>query len=121
MRLTQGRLIAISLVILALVGFVFLRGPTPHIAIKAETLQSAGPINITNTMMTSWIVVILILAIVYVGTRRRDLVPRGFQNMFEAALEAFYNLIVSVAGEEKEHGFVMEEAEIFFFVLVSNW
>ncbi len=121
MRLSRGRLIAGGLFVLFLLGFVFLRGATPHIAIKAETLQSAGPINITNTMMTSWIVVILILAIVYVGTRRRDLVPRGFQNMFEAALEAFYNLIVSVAGEKNGRRFFPVVATIFFFVLISNW
>jgi len=77
MRLSRGRLIVAGLAALFLVGFVFLRGPTPHITIKAETLQSVGPIDITNTMMTSWIVVIMMVAIVYVGTRRRDLVPRG--------------------------------------------
>ncbi len=121
MRLSRGRLIAAGLVALFLVGFVFLRGPTPAISIKAETLQSVGPIDITNTMMTSWIVVIMIVAIVYVGTRRRDLVPRGFQNMFEAAFEAFYNLIVGVAGEVNGRRFFPVVATIFFFVLLSNW
>ena len=121
MRLSRGRLIVAGLAALFLVGFVFLRGPTPHITIKAETLQSVGPIDITNTMMTSWIVVIMMVAIVYVGTRRRDLVPRGFQNMFEAALEAFYNLIVGVAGEKNGRRFFPVVATIFFFVLLSNW
>ncbi len=121
MRLTQGRLIAIGLIVLTLLGFVFLRGPTPHIAIKAETLTSLGPVNITNTMMTSWIVVIIMVVLVYVGTRRRDLVPRGVQNFFEAALEAFYGLVVNVAGEKNGRRFFPVVATIFFFVLVSNW
>ena len=63
MRLSRGRIIAIGLVILALLGFVFLRGPTPHIAIKAETIESFGPFNLTNTIMTSWIVVIIIIIV----------------------------------------------------------
>ncbi|MEE8369995.1 MAG: F0F1 ATP synthase subunit A [Dehalococcoidia bacterium] len=121
MRLSRGRIIALGFVILFLLGFVFLRGPTPHIAIKAETLQSFGPINVTNTMMTSWIVVIIMVAVVYLGTRRRDLVPRGFQNVFEAVLEAFYNFVVSVAGEKNGRRFFPVVATIFFFVLVSNW
>ena len=121
MRLSQGRLIAIGLVILALLGFVFLRGPTPHIAIKAETIESFGPFNLTNTIMTSWIVVIIMVVMVYVGTRRRDLVPRGVQNIFEAALEAFYSLVVSVAGEKNGRRFFPVVATIFFFVLISNW
>ncbi len=121
MRLSRGRLIAVGLVVLALLGFVFLRGPTPAISIKAETIQSFGPVDVTNTMLTSWIVVIVIVAIVYLGTRRRDLVPRGFQNLFEAAIEAFYNLVVSVAGEKSGRRFFPVVATIFFFVLVSNW
>ncbi len=121
MRLSRGRIIALGFFILFVLGFVFLRGPTPHISIKAETLQSIGPINVTNTMMTSWIVVIIMVAAVYLGTRRRDLVPTGVQNLFEAALEAFYNLIVGVAGEKNGRRFFPVVATIFFFVLVSNW
>jgi len=121
MRLSQGWLIAVGLVVLALLGFVFLRGPTPAIAIKAETIYSFGKVNITNTIITSWIVVLVMIAIVYVGTRRRDLVPSGFQNLFEAALEAFYNLVVSIAGEKNGRRFFPVVATIFFFVLASNW
>ncbi|MCH6555821.1 MAG: F0F1 ATP synthase subunit A [Chloroflexi bacterium] len=121
MRLSRGRLIAGGLVILTLLGFVFLRGPTPAISIKAETIESFGPVDLTNTMLTSWIVVIIMIAFVYFGTRRRDLVPRGFQNMFEAALEAFYNMVVSVAGEKNGRRFFPVVATIFFFILVSNW
>ena len=121
MRLSRGRLIAGGLIVLAILGFVFLRGPTPAISIKAETIQTVGPVDITNTMLTSWIVVIIMITTVYVGTRRRDLVPRGFQNMFEAALEAFYNFVVSVAGEKNGRRFFPVVATIFFFVLVSNW
>jgi F-type H+-transporting ATPase subunit a len=121
MGLSRGRLVTIGLIVLFLLGFVFLRGPTPHISIKAETIDSFGPIDLTNTMMTSWIVVIIMVAIVYLGTRRRDLVPRGFQNVFEAVLETFYNFVVSVAGEKNGRRFFPVVATIFFFVLVSNW
>ena len=119
--LSRGRLIALGAIVLFLFGFVFLRGPTPHIVIKAEKLTSLGPFDLTNTILTSWIVVILMIAIVYFGTRRRELVPSGFQNLFEAVIEAFYNLVVSVAGEKNGRRFFPVVATIFFFVLVSNW
>jgi F-type H+-transporting ATPase subunit a len=120
MRLTWGRLIAIGLIIF-LFGFFFLRGPTPHIVIKPETLTSLGPFDLTNTVMTSWIVVIVMVVIVYVGARRRDLVPRGAQNFLEAVLEAFYSLVVTAVGEKSGRRFFPVVATIFFFVLVSNW
>src|SRR3972149_739048 len=121
MPLSRGRLVTIGVIIMVLLGLVFLRGPTPHIAIKPETLTSIGPFDLTNTVLTSWIVVLTIIVIVYFGTRRRDLVPQGFQNVFEAAIEAFYGLVVSVAGEKNGRRFFPVVATIFFFVLASNW
>jgi F-type H+-transporting ATPase subunit a len=102
-------------------GFVFLRGPTPHIQIKPETLYSVWKINITNTMVTSWLVVALMIALVYLASRRRELVPRGVQNLLEAIIEGFYNLVVSIAGEKNGRRFFPVVATIFFFVLFANW
>ncbi len=121
MRLSRGRAIGIGLAVLALVGFVFLRGPTPDIKIKPETLTSLGPVGITNTMITSWLVVFTIVVAVFLATRRWELVPRGVQNLLEAVLEAFYNLVLSVAGEKNGRRFFPVVATIFFFVLVANW
>src|SRR3990170_2857427 len=119
MGFSRGRLIALGFIVLFLFGF--LRGPTPHIAIKPETIDSFGPFDLTNTVLTSWLVILVLIAVVYFGTRRRELVPRGFQNVFESALEAFYNLVVSVAGEKNGRRFFPVVATIFFFVLASNW
>ena len=42
MPLSRGRLITIAVIVVVVLGLVFLRGPTPHIAIKPETLTSLG-------------------------------------------------------------------------------
>lgn len=102
-------------------GFLFFRGPTPHIAIKAESLVSLGPVGITNTMITSWGIVALIVVFVFVATRRWELVPSGIQNLFEAVLEAFYNLVTGIAGDENGRRFFPVVATIFFFIVISNW
>ncbi len=115
--------------VLTVVGFVFLRGPTPHIAIKAEPLIETGLLgsgwltrfDITNTMLTSWLVVGFLIVAVYFATRRWEMVPRGIQNVVEAAVEAFYNLVTGVAGEKNGRRFFPVVATIFFFVLASNW
>jgi F-type H+-transporting ATPase subunit a len=103
------------------VGFIFLRGPTPHITIAAETLFTVGPIDVTNTMVTSWLVILTLIIIVFLTTRRWEMVPRGAQNVIEAAVEAFYNLVINVAGEKNGRRFFPVVATIFFFVLASNW
>ncbi len=121
MKLSRGRIFALALIVLTLAGFVFLRGPTPHIAIKPETITEIGPVSLTNTVITSWLVVATIIVAVYFATRRWEMVPRGAQNFIEGAAEAFYNLIVNVAGERNGRRFFPVVATIFIFVLVSNW
>jgi len=107
---------------LFIVGFIFLRGPIPNITVAAEPLTKVGGVKITNTMLTSWIVVVLILfGILFISTRKWSLVPGGVQNFVEAVVEAFYNLIVGIAGEEKGRRFFPVVATIFFFILINNW
>jgi len=62
-----------------------------------------------------------LIVVVFLATRRWELVPRGAQNVIEAVLEAFYNLVLSVAGEKNGRRFFPVVATIFFFVLASNW
>ncbi len=114
-------LIAIGAIALFLVGFVFFRGPTPHIAIKPETITAVGPVDLTNTMITSWIVVATLCIGVLLATRKWELVPGGVQNVVEGVVEAFYDLVVNVAGEKNGRRFFPVVATIFFFVLASNW
>ncbi len=116
--------LSVIIVILAifLVGFIFLRGPIPHISIAAEPLTKVGGVKITNTMITSWVVVALILiTIVFISTRKWNIVPGGVQNFVEAVVEAFYNLVVGIAGEEKGRRFFPVVATIFFLILINNW
>ncbi len=118
----KTRLIALGMIVLFVVGFVFLRGPIPHISIAAEPLTKVGGVKITNTMLTSWVIVILIaLVLLFVTTRKWTLVPGSVQNFVEAVVEAFYNLVTGIAGEDKGRRFFPVVATIFFFVLISNW
>jgi F-type H+-transporting ATPase subunit a len=72
-------------------------------------------------MLTSWIIVAFMIIFVFFATRRWELVPRGIQNAVEAAVEAFYNLVVGVAGENNGRRFFPVVATIFFMVLAFNW
>lgn len=117
----KTRLVILGSLIAFVLGFLFLRGPTPHIAIKAEKLTEFGPIGITNTMITGWVVVVLMAIFIYVATRKWELVPSGIQNFFEAALEAFYNLVTGIAGEQNGRRFFPVVATIFFFIVFANW
>jgi F-type H+-transporting ATPase subunit a len=121
LRRFKGLAIGLVVLILVLAGFLFLRSPKPIIELKAETVTSIGPFNVTNTYITSWIVIIFISLFAYAATRRMSLVPRGIQNLFEAIIEAIYNLIIRTAGEKHGRRFFPVVATIFLYVAISNW
>ena len=114
-------LIAIAVLVLIGIGVVFVGGASPAIIVAPETVFHWGPLDVTNTMFTSWFVVIfLVLLAVSVGPRL-SVVPSGFSGAVEAGIEVFYNLVVQVAGEENGRRFFPLVATIFFFILTSNY
>jgi len=91
-----------------------------HISLAAEKLFSIGPLPITNSILTTWIVTILLIAFAYFATRRVSPVPHFLQNIAEAMIEAFTDLVSSVAGE-KTKVFLPIIASFFFFILFGNY
>ncbi len=103
------------------VGFFFLRAPKPHIEIKAETLWSVGGFDITNTLLTSWIVVVIIIAGAFLATRKMRFIPSGFQNVMEAVIEALYTLVQNTVGDRHARRFFPVIATIFLYIVIANW
>jgi len=114
-------IILLAVVVLMVLGFVFVGGASPFISVAPEVVFHAGPLEITNTMFTSWIVVIVLIVIAFIAGRGAKVVPSGFSGAVEAAIVAFYDIVVGVAGEKNGRRFFPVIATIFFFVLVSNY
>ena len=113
--------IVAGLLVLLGVGFFFLRGPRPVIEIKGERLWSIGPLDVTNTLFTSWIVVVFIIVVAFLVTRRMRIIPSGWQNAVEAVIEVLYAFVVNTVGERQARRFFPVIATIFLYVLIANW
>jgi len=114
-------LIIVGVFALMLVGFLSLRSARPVVELAAETVVTVGPVPVTNTMITSWIVIVLLIGFFFLATRKMSVVPRGLQNFGEMILEALFNLAVGTAGEKHGRRFFPVVATIFLFVVTSNW
>ncbi len=91
-----------------------------HITLAAEKIFSIGPLPITNSILTTWIITLLLIAFAYFATRRVSAVPSQLQNIAEFALETFQDLVASVAGD-KTKVFLPIVASFFFFILFGNY
>ncbi|KKR55952.1 MAG: ATP synthase subunit a [Candidatus Curtissbacteria bacterium GW2011_GWA1_40_47] len=91
-----------------------------HVALAAEKIFSIGPIPITNTIFTTWIVTFILIIFAYMATRKISAVPQGLQNIAEVAVETFQDLVSTIAGD-KTKVFLPIVGSFFFFILFGNY
>ena len=107
--------IALALIL----GFIF-TAPVPHVELAGEPIFSTGPSWLTNSVLTTIIVDIIILLVAFLATARMQLIPSGIQNALEGLVEYLFGLAESIAGKNVMRFFPIS-ATIFMLVLVSNY
>ena len=93
-----------------------------HISITPEVLFHIGSLPVTNTLLTAWLVVILITvgAIIFSFTFKRK--PGRAQTAIEGIVDNLLGFFETIAGSrETAKRFFPIVATIFIFVLLSNW
>lgn len=94
----------------------------PRIEIAAEKILTIAGFPVTNTLLTSWVVLILLILAAFIVFRKLSPVPSFLQNIFEFFIESFLGLMDGVFGSrEKAEKYFPVVATIFLFVLLSNW
>lgn len=92
-----------------------------HVALSAEHLGEFAGVPITNTLVTSWIVVALLIAIAFVAGRKISMLPGRFQTALEGAFGFFYDYIESTLGSrELARKFFPLLATTFIFIWIAN-
>lgn len=112
------------IILVAVLGFMATKFPValPEIALPAEpilTLPVVG-FSITNTLLATWLTMLILIVGSVFATRNLKVVPTGLQNLVEWGLEVLLNLVESV-DERRGRQFFPLVATIFIFLLVSNW
>lgn len=93
-----------------------------NISIAAEPIFHIGNFAVTNTILVTLCLSLLIIIASYILKSRVRLIPGGFQNIVESVLEALLNLADSVTQDRKQSKkFFPIVATIFIFVILTNW
>ena len=88
----------------------------------AEPIGSIAGFPITNSLVNSWVVIIVIVLFSLAIRRKVNMVPKGLQNMFEMIVEAFLGIFDSVTGSRKiSMKFFPLVFSFFVLILLSNW
>lgn len=93
----------------------------PEIILEAEKVFEIGSFGVTNSMIASWLTLVVLIIVAIVAGRKMQLVPTGFQNAVEVVLDMFYKGVAQARAGDMARVFFPFAATIFFFILVSNW
>jgi F-type H+-transporting ATPase subunit a len=92
-----------------------------HIALSAEHLGTFLGLPITNTLLSAWLVMIVLITIAVIAGRKPTLIPGKVQNFFEAIFEFLINYMAEIFGDRKRAiTFFPFIATIFLFIATSN-
>jgi F-type H+-transporting ATPase subunit a len=93
----------------------------PHVQLPGEVLWEVGGFPITNTLLTSWISMLVLVLLCWAITHKIKIIPSRMQSLLESSLEWMLNFCVEVAGEKNGRRFFPVVTTIFLYVLINAW
>jgi len=87
----------------------------------AVPLLDLGFFKITNSMVVTWIVAVLLIIFAQAATRNIKRIPSGIQNFWEWLVESLYNFLESIIGSDLVKKTFWFFATIFILILAANW
>ncbi len=91
------------------------------VEIWAPEVPLLGRFPITNSMIVTWAVALVLIVFAQIATRRMTAVPSGAQNFIEWLVESLYTFLEGVIGHDLVRKTFWFFATIFIFILFSNW
>ena len=91
-----------------------------NISIAAEKIGSLFGFPITNSLLATWFVMLVLIIFSWLATRHMKMVPTGLQTIAELLVGALHDFFTSVTGHYIET-FVPLIASLFLFIITANW
>jgi F-type H+-transporting ATPase subunit a len=93
-----------------------------HVEIAAETLFHIGPIAVTNSMLTMFLVMAGILLVFWLVARSMKEIPGKGQSIVEVIVEFMLSLVEGTAGTKKAARQIFPlVGGLFIFILIANY
>lgn len=112
-----------SAVVLTIAGSAEASGAMTLDAPHLFSLPLPGGIELpfSNSTVMLFLAVCVISLIVWLGTRKMELIPHGIQNVIEAVYEVLYNFVQGILGPYLTQKYFWYFGTIFILILCSNY
>ncbi len=93
-----------------------------HISIVPEKIISLWHFPLTNSLLGTWLVMIILVVLAWLISKKMQKVPRGWQNIGELVVEKLHNLVAGATTEKKWMKiFFPLIATFFVYIIILNW
>jgi len=116
----RAKKLALALVSLA-TALPALAAETSGVSARAEALFNVGPLPVTNSMVTSWIVALVLIVLIRLAVKKPTLVPSNGQAIVESLVQGVLDLISPIVGNKVARPAFPLLVCLFIFILVQNW
>ena len=86
-----------------------------------NVLFSIGPVQITSTLTTMWVIILILTVLSILATRKLKDVPGPLQNIAEMAVESLQNYFAGIMGAKTAKKYFPIFATYFIFIIVCNY
>src|SRR5271156_1538355 len=87
----------------------------------APDVYSHGYLHISNSMLVTWVVAIVLILFARYATRNMKDVPEGAQNFWEFLVESLHDFLQEIVGADLIKKTFWFFATIFIFICFTNW
>jgi F-type H+-transporting ATPase subunit a len=91
------------------------------VSAAAEPLFFLGPLPVTNSIVTSWVVALVLIIAIRVAIKRPKLIPSRPQAMVENLVQGILDLISPIVGSKVAKPVFPLLVALFTFILIQNW
>ena len=95
--------------------------PRPTVELPSEPVAHIGHFAVTNSLIASWLTMIVLVGLSILLTRKMKLIPGKRQAMAEAIVEGLLNFVESVAGKKHARMLFPGVATIFIYVITNAY
>jgi F-type H+-transporting ATPase subunit a len=88
---------------------------------NAPAIFHIGPLPVTNSMIVTWAVALVVIGFAQFATRSMKAIPEGAQNFWEWLVEGLYGFLSDIVGADLTKKTFWFFATIFIFILFTNW
>jgi F-type H+-transporting ATPase subunit a len=92
-----------------------------HISIAPEMLFTVGPVQVTNSMFTMFLVMAFLIIVGAAIARSAKMVPGRWQSLFEVVAQFILDLVESTGGKQMGRRLFPLIGGVFIFIAIANY